>query len=80
MWIFYNILHHIKVFSLASKIYLKSFGTIIDFLMHNTQLEPFPYNLESLIVIYMIECVCRLKWIFLHQQVLLVRILVKKFS
>jgi hypothetical protein len=66
------------IFSFASNLYLWSFGTIIDTLMHSTQLESFPYFLGLLIAFYLIECVCRLS--FLHHKMSLVRILTQELS
>jgi hypothetical protein len=67
------------MFSFASNHYLQSFDTIIGFLMHNTQLESFPYSLGSLIAFYLIECVCRLERIFLCHKMSLVLILTEEY-
>jgi hypothetical protein len=53
---------------------------LLIFLMHNIQLEFFPHYLASLIVFFLIKCVCRLKRIFLQHKMSLVHILTKEFS
>jgi hypothetical protein len=55
---------HKSNINFASNLYLQSFGTTIDFFMHNTQLEYFSYFLGSLIFFYRIEFVCSLKTFF----------------
>jgi hypothetical protein len=69
-----------EILSFASNLCFKSFGIIIDSLTQNTKLQFFPYFLGSLIILYVIECVCRLKMTFLHHKMSLVHILTVEFS